>query len=240
MALDYAVSKIRGPKNTEVVLTVLHKSEFEPQEIKIKRTEIKIQSVKWELLGQAKNIGYIKLSQFNEDTEKNFKAAASNILKYQPKGLILDLRNNPGGFLDTAVVVANFWVEQGVIVKERVKGQDGASYQARGWAPLSNLKTIVLINEGSAPASEIVAGALQDYQKATILGEKSFGKGSVQNFQDFKDGSNLKLTVAEWLTPLGRSINEVGILPDIEVKLTYEDYNTDRDPQLDKAIDLLE
>jgi carboxyl-terminal processing protease len=184
-------------------------------------------------------IAYIKLSNFHTDTPAGFLKIARETLRKNPRALILDVRNNPGGFLDGAVDIARHFIPQGVIVKEKIGEKNGQDYTVNGPAILKDLKTIVLVNEGSASASEIVAGALQDYKKAIILGEKTFGKGSIQDFRDLEDGSSIKFTIAEWLTPNSRSINEKGIVPDIVVPLTPEDYNNDRDPQLDKAVELL-
>lgn len=236
MSLDYAVSIIRGPKGTAVNLTVFRAGWDKPQDFKITRAQIDVPSVKWEMKG---DIAYIEINHFNEDTSARFNQAVSELIAKNPKGVVLDLRNNPGGFLDTAVDVAGEWISNNIVVVEQ--SDDGQKNEERssGLARLENLKTIVLVNEGSASASEIVAGALQDYGKATLVGEKTFGKGSVQNLEPLPDGSAVKITVAEWLTPKGRHIDKEGIAPDIEVKLTEEDYNANRDPQLDKALELL-
>lgn len=244
MALDYAVSLIRGPKGTPVTLTILRKESKEPQKITIIRSVIKIKSVSWKMLEN--NISYIKLSYFNEDTEQDFRKVALEILKQNPKGIILDTRNNPGGFLEAAIKVASFWVEDGIIVIED-RGIKEASnsllrkkeYLSQGQALFKNFKTVVLINQGSASGSEIVAGALKDYEKATLVGTKTFGKGSVQELENLKDDSSLKITVAHWLTPKGHFIEKEGISPDIEIELTGKDFDEDKDPQLEKAIELL-
>lgn len=288
IALDYAVSLIRGQKGTKVVLTILRDGLKEPKKITIVRDVIEIKSIEWKMLNEnAKcqmpnvplaselwragkyQIAYLKISHFNEDTEKDFKKAALEILKKNPKGIILDLRNNAGGFLETAIRVASYWIEDGVVViedrgvisgsadSENPEKNEGdkkkvqqeilsnnrlplrKDYQSQGQAFFKDLKTVVLINQGSASGSEIVAGALQDYGKAILVGKKTFGKGSVQELDILKDDSAVKITVAHWLTPKGRLIEEQGILPDVEVELTEKDFETDKDPQLDKAIDLL-
>jgi len=161
------------------------------------------------------------------------------IVRAKPNGLVVDLRNNPGGYLDTAVNMAGYWLGQNVIVVSKNAREIEREYRSNGLGELKHIPTIILVNEGSASASEILAGALQDYKQATILGEKTFGKGSVQELESLSDGSALKLTVARWYTPLGRSIEEQGILPDIEVILTQEDYILNRDPQLDRALLIL-
>ena len=240
--LDQAVQKIRGPKGTKVELTVAHKAGESdlPIKIEITRDKIVLNTVEWRMEGSVKNIGYISLFSFNDDTVKAFDKAVTQVIKKQPRGVILDLRSNPGGLLTSAVDIASFWIEEGPIVKERKSGKEGIVYNASMASRLQSYKTVVLVDEGSASASEIVAGALQDYNKAVIVGEKTFGKGSVQDYSALVGGSSLKITIAEWLTPEGRSINNEGITPDVEVIRALEDYNANRDPQLDKAIELLE
>lgn len=247
ISLDEAVKRIRGPKGTKVVLSVWRENKKEETlEIEIIRDEIKFKSVKWEM--KEGNIGYIKVSHFNEDTSRVFKQAVDDVLARNPRGIILDLRNNPGGYLERAIDMASYWVDQGPIVVE----QFGKNYQEEALPidkrrvygstldpVLKGKKTVILINKGSASGSEIVAGALQDYGLATLVGERTFGKGSVQELEELSNGSSVKITVAKWLTPNGRAIDKEGIAPDIEVELTDEDYNEDRDPQLDKAIELL-
>ena len=236
MSLDSAVSLIRGKKGTDVTLTVWRTGWDKSQDFKITRDQIDVPSVKWEM---KKDIAYIQITNFNEDTSARFNQAVSELIAKDPKGLILDLRNNPGGFLDKAVDVAGEWILNDVVVSEQSDDGQKNDERSSGLARLENLKTVVLVNEGSASASEIVAGALQDYGKATLVGEKTFGKGSVQNLEPLPDGSAVKITVAEWLTPKGRHIDKEGIAPDIEVKLTEDDYNANRDPQMDKALELL-
>ena len=153
--------------------------------------------------------------------------------------MIIDLRNNPGGYLDTAVDMASKWIEDGPVVIEQFTNDKKNEYLARGRARLKDFRTVVLVNQGSASASEIVAGALQDDNKALIIGMKTFGKGSVQTLESLKDGSSVKITVAKWLTPKGRSINEEGIMPDVIVDLTAENFNANKDPQMDKAVSIL-
>jgi carboxyl-terminal processing protease len=240
--LDQAVQKIRGPKGTKVELTIVHKEgeNDSPIKVEITRDEIVLNTVEWRMEGTAKDIAYIGLFSFNEDTVKAFDKAVGQVLKKQPRAIILDLRSNPGGLLTGAIDIASFWIDDGPIVKERKSGKEGTVYNASMPSLLKSYKTVVLVDEGSASASEIVAGALQDYNKAVIVGEKTYGKGSVQDYSILGDSSALKITIAEWLTPKDRSINNEGITPDVEVKRTLEDYNSNRDPQLEKAIELLE
>lgn len=212
--LDEAVNKIRGTKGTAVKLLILSNGSSAPKEISIIRDTIVIKSVKWEMKN---NAAYIKVSNFNEDTAGLFDKAISELVNKNPSAFIIDLRNDPGGFLDTAVRLASEWIPKGTVVTEKFSDGHEENYISDGKHRLDNFKTYVLINQGSASASEILAGALQDYGKATIVGEKSFGKGSVQEYEQLPDGSGLKITVAEWLTPKGRHINNNGIEPDIKM-----------------------
>jgi len=211
-SLDEAVNKIRGPKGTEVKLLILSNNSSTPKEVKIIRDVIKVKSVIWEM--KEGGVAYIKISSFNEDTSSAFDKSVREVLVKNPSSLILDLRNNPGGFLDVAVRVASEWIPEGAIVEEKFSDGHSEKYVSSGKHRLKDLKTWVLVNGGSASASEIVAGALQDYGKAVLVGEKTFGKGSVQDYEQLSDGSALKITVAEWLTPKGRHINNNGIEPD--------------------------
>ncbi|HOY55848.1 MAG TPA: S41 family peptidase [bacterium] len=236
-----AVQKIRGPKGTQVVLTIARGDALEQKKIVIIRDTIKIISASWKMEEKNnKKIAVIKLSNFNEDTDSRLVAAINEILTQNPQGIILDLRGNPGGYIDQAISVGSHWVSVGkTIVVEKFFDDKQTQHLANGQAELKNYKTVVLINKGSASASEIVAGALKDHQLATIVGEQSFGKGSVQNLEDLPDGSAVKLTIARWLTPNGTTIDKQGITPDVVVELTEEDFNNDKDPQLEKALELL-
>ncbi len=234
MTVNGAVKKIRGPKGTEVVLTVI-RGEAKPMDIKIVRDKIFVASVKTEM--RSDGLYVIKVSSFNEDTTQLFNKAVEDILVKKPKGIILDLRNNPGGYLDAAVELASEWVEAGPIVAEQFGENRRSEHASNGKARLKDFKTVVLINEGSASASEILAGALRDYKKATLMGAQSFGKGSVQTVQDLSDGSSLKVTIAKWLTPAGDFINDKGLEPQIKVEFTEDDVKKARDPQLNKAVE---
>jgi len=168
-----------------------------------------------------------------------FNEAVSRAVKYNPDGIILDLRNNPGGYLDTAIEVASEWVEDGAVVSEEFGDGEKNEFLARGRARLKNFQTVVLVNQGSASASEIVAGALRDYGLAKIVGRQTFGKGSVQTLEELADGSSVKITVAKWLTPKGKNINEEGVAPDFEVGLKWEDVEAGIDPQMDAAAEII-
>lgn len=236
-SLDEAVKHIRGTKGTTVKLTIFREGEEETRDISVTRGIILVKSVRFEMKDD--DIAYIRVNRFGDDTEKEFKNAVREISQKQAKGLIIDLRNNPGGFLETAVDMASTMLPAGTVV---VMEEDGAGkreeIKARGGDTLSTLPIAVLINQGSASASEILAGALRDNRDDVVLiGKKSFGKGSVQELISVSKDTAVKITVARWLTPSGKQIHNVGITPDIEVGLTSDDIKEKRDPQLDKAIE---
>jgi len=237
LTIDEVVNKIRGPKGTEVILTIFRDGFDKTKDFKIIRQTIVVKSVKTEMTED--KIFVITINNFNDDTSELFKKAAAEALEKNSKGIILDLRNNPGGYLETAIDVASEWIDEGVIVTEQFYSEKKNDYSHRGLARLKDFATVVLVNQGSASASEIVSGALKDYGKATIVGMKTFGKGSVQTLKDMSDGSSVKITVAKWLTPKGHNINEQGITPDVEIDLTIEEYNQNKDPQMDKALEIL-
>jgi len=236
MSLDHAVSKIRGERGTDINLTIYR--DGEEIEIIITRDIINIESVTFEKDG---NIGIINLISFNDKTIDSFTKIAKNI-KNDPEidNIILDLRGNPGGYLQTSIDVASFWIENGIIVTEKGKEGSKSIHTAFGNPMLKDYPTIVLINQGSASASEIVAGALKDHKKAILVGNTTFGKGSVQEYTYLDDNiTSLKITVAKWFTPSDINIDEEGISPDFEVDYTLEDFNSDIDPQFNKAIEIL-
>lgn len=238
MSVDEAVYLIRGPKGEEVILTVVSKNESTAKEISIIRDKIEVPSVTYRM---EDGIAIVDLTNFQNDTEKDFGKIAQAIIKENPKGIILDLRNNPGGYLHISVEVASYWLEPNqVVVRETFSDKSNdRSYDAENKPSLAHFNTVILVNEGSASASEIVAGALQDYDAALIVGNQTFGKGSVQQLIPLMDDSSLKITVAKWLTPTGRTIEGQGITPDVVVDYTYEDYENDVDPQMDKAKDII-
>ena len=235
MTIDQAVDLIRGEKGTAVELTILHEGEQETKKVSIVRDKIEVKSVKTEF---REEIAYIKITRFSENTDREFSADVNSVISQGSRGIILDLRNNPGGLLDESVNVASRMIPKGkVVVTEEDSAGNRESLFTFGGDRLSSIPMVVLINEGSASASEILAGALRDNQGITIIGKKSFGKGSVQQLVDLPGGSSVKVTVAKWLTPNGDNITEKGINPDIGVDLTLEDFENDRDPQLDKAME---
>lgn len=236
LTIQEAVSKIRGPKGTEVKLTILRGDER--KNFTITRADIKVPSVKHELLQG--NIGYLQITQFAPDTASLARKAVQDLQSKGAKKILLDLRGNPGGTLEGAVDVASMWLPEGkTILQEKRDGKVTNTYKSSGTHPLSGVPTVVLIDEGSASASEIVAGALKDNGVATLVGVKSYGKGSVQQILPLKDGGEVKVTVARWFRPNGQNIDKKGINPDTKIERSDEDYANNRDPQKDKAIELL-
>lgn len=232
LTISEAVDKIRGPKGTTVTLTIVR--DKEPLELTIERATIDIPSVTSEIKD---GVGVMTISRFGDDTVSLARKAANEFKAANVRGIILDLRNNPGGYLDGAVDVSSLWLDRGdIVLTERRDNVVIDTKEANGDPIVKGIKTIVLINEGSASASEIVAGALLDNEAATLLGQKSFGKGSVQQPINLKDGGLLKVTIARWFTPSGKNIDKEGIAPTIEVALTGDDLTADRDPQLDAAL----
>ena len=239
LSLNEAVSLIRGPKGTEVILSILHEDWSETKDFPIVRDVIKISSLKWEILED--DIAYIQLFHFSEPAIRAFKEAANKILASSVERIILDLRGNPGGFLEVSVDIAGWFLTKDQVVVTEDFGVEGEEviYKARGNGRLGDYPLIILMNQGSASASEILAGALRDHKGVKLVGEKSFGKGSVQELQNLPGNSSLKVTVANWLTPNGDHISDVGLEVDVEVEMTAEDFDNELDPQLDKALELI-
>ncbi|HSH18644.1 MAG TPA: S41 family peptidase [Candidatus Saccharimonadales bacterium] len=249
LSIDEAVGKIRGDKGTKVTLEVV-RGRTQPLSFTITRDDIKIESVKSEILEG--NIGYLTVTTFGTDTADLFTAAANKLKQENVKGIILDLRGNPGGVLDAAVQMSEQWLPAGKLILEEKRGDVVIErYESKGPGQLQGIPTVVLINEGSASASEIMAGALRDNKAARLIGEKSYGKGVVQ--QPICVGGNsgfgagggcqgdmLKVTVASWFRPNGQNINKKGITPDQTVKLTEEDIKAEKDTQKDAAVQYLQ
>ena len=234
ISVEQAVSKIRGPKDTKVTLQIL-RSKALPLSFTITRDNITLPSVKTKILDN--NIGYVQISTFANDTTDLMQKAADEFKAKNVKAIVLDLRENPGGLLDAAVHVSSLWLKPGQTVLQEKRGSEVVqTYQALGGNELNGIPTVILIDSGSASASEIVTGALHDNKLAYVIGEKSYGKGVVQQLIDMNDGSQLKVTIASWYRPNGQNINKLGITPDKTVTITATDTT---DTQLQAALDYL-
>ena len=226
--------KIRGEAGTSVKITV--KRGASPVEFMITRAQVSDLSVRWSVDG---GVGKMIISRFDMQTGSLARQAATEFLQKGVKGIIVDVRDNGGGYLDAARDVAGLWLNNQVVVTEKTGGKVTDEVKTGSSAILGDTKTIVLVNGDSASASEILAGALQDYGKATLVGQKTFGKGSVQKVINLSNGRLLKVTIARWYTPKGKNINKEGITPNKSIELTSDDMNAGRDPQLDAAKGLL-
>lgn len=258
-SLTQAVDKIRGEKGTDVTLTVLHKNDSKPVDVKIVRDTIQVKSVvTWtkkvkdideikantEILKKAPDdkVVYVRLSQFGDSTNKEWEVIAAKIARdvkadNKIRGVILDLRNNPGGYLNDAVYIASEFLRDGTVVQQEDRNKDRTGYAVTGKGLLFDVPLVILINKGSASASEIVAGAMQDRKRAELVGEQSFGKGTIQQAEDLGGGAGLHITIAKWLTPDGRWIHQKGLTPDVKVELDSKDQS--HDVQLEKAVEEL-
>ncbi|OGG09947.1 hypothetical protein A2154_02560 [Candidatus Gottesmanbacteria bacterium RBG_16_43_7] len=252
-SVTQAVAKIRGPKGTQVVLSVLHENAESPVNISIIRDTIKVPSVEYwiktpseiiQLSGSYKGtaqIAYLHLTRFGDRLSEEWSSAIGEIRSAYDNGhiagMILDLRNNPGGYLDGSVYLTSEFLTDGNVVSQINSDGTRADYKVNRDGLMTEIPLVVLINKGSASASEIVAGALKDHRRAKIVGEKSFGKGSVQSPQDLRDGAGLHITTGKWLTPDGDWITKIGIVPDFEIEL--ESLEATKDAQLEKAVQLL-
>ena len=237
-----AVKLMRGPVGTSIELTVRRKKVKKPLEFKIERKIIEVQSVSSKIIGEEKNLGYIRLKSFNENSDKQFlKSVKEFEKKSKIKGYVFDLRNNPGGLLTQAINITDFFLEDGEIVSTKGrKVSETRKFFARKGDEIKGKPIVVLINNGSASASEIFAGALKDHKRAIILGENSYGKGSVQSIIPLRNGGGMRLTISKYYLPSGKSISEVGVTPDIVIEEEGDDFtiNTDKDNQLNYAIKL--
>jgi|GEM_PF-64306 len=237
LTVDEAIKLIRGKKGTFVTLTILR--DEVPKEFKIKRDMINVPSLKLE--DKDGGISYLQIYSFSENLSADFKKAARNIINSGNKKIIIDLRDNPGGYLEIAEEIAGWFLKKGdLVVTEDFGGkQENEEYRVQTDGRFSEYSVVVLINQGSASASEILAGALRDSKKIILVGEKSFGKGSVQAIEELDDGSSVKITIARWLIPSGISIMDEGLEPNIKIEMSSEDYEKGLDPQLDKATEIL-
>lgn len=240
LTAEEAVKLIRGPKGTEVNITVLRDGWDVPKDFSLVRDVIIVPSITLEIKD---DIAYLKIHHFSEKAARDFSQAAIEILNSSTKGIVLDLRGNPGGYLEIAQNIAGWFLEYGqvVVMEDFGNGQSKEILRSEGNGKLKDYPTVVLINRGSASASEILAGSLRDNRDIKLIGETSFGKGTVQKLIEnlYFTGSSLKVTIAQWLTPDGDVIDQTGLKPDIEIPFTEEDYQTQKDPQLEKAIEIM-
>lgn len=238
LSVEESVKMIRGEPGTIVKLLILRDGWKEAKEFKITRKIIEIPTLDWEM--KPDGIAYFHLYNFNANAPQLLYEKALLTFLNNAKGIIFDLRNNPGGYLEVSTNIAGWFIKRGdVIVKEKFGSGEEKKLISNGNGAFLNLPVVVLINGGSASASEIFAGALRDNRGTKLIGEKTFGKGTVQEVETLKNGSVVKVSIAEWLTPGGHTINKRGLNPDIEIKMTDEDFEKKRDPQLDKAIEIL-
>jgi carboxyl-terminal processing protease len=237
LALDEVVAMIRGPRGSIVKLTILRGDSKESIVIPIARSTIKIPVIHYELKD---GVNYVQIYQFSETLPAEFSITVEKILNSGSDKIILDLRNNPGGFLETAVDVASYFIsrDKTVVIEDYGNGKKD-TFNSNGYELLADYKVVVLVNGGSASASEILAGALRDQKGIKLIGEKTFGKGSVQELESLRENTSLKITVAHWLTPNNHMISDVGLEPDINVQISDQDKEQKKDPQLDKAIEAI-
>jgi len=236
--LDEAVKLIRGEAGTKVTLTIMRDDWSEPKDIVLTREVIQIPTLDWKMID--KDIAYIQLYNFYQNANFNFYQAAASIYSKNPKGIILDLRNNPGGYLEAAVEISGWFLEPGkIVVSEEFRSGQKQEFKSLGNGVFKDVPLVVLVNEGSASAAEILAGALKDNRNIKLVGKKTFGKGTVQEIVPLSDGSSIKITIAHWLLPSGHLIEKNGLNPDYNVDLTEDDVKNNRDPQLDKAIEVI-
>lgn len=236
LKLDDIISLIRGPRGTTVTLTVLRTGEPEPLTIPIERAEIKVESVRARMLDG--ELGYLRITSFNANSGPETTAALKKLLEQQPRGVVLDLRSNPGGFLNSAVDVASQFMSDGIVLYQQAASGERQEYRAKAGGQATRLPVVVLIDRGSASASEIVAAALRDNGRAVLVGEKSYGKGSVQTLHTLSDASGLRVTTATWLTPAGQPLERQGLEPDLPV--VQDRGQPGQDLQLEAAVRYLQ
>jgi carboxyl-terminal processing protease len=238
--LGDAVQRIRGPKGTKVLLTVEREGSEDLLEVEVTRDRIETPTISTDRLGADQNIAYVRLYTFNQNAGQLVRQAVEDAMRREPRAIIFDLRGNTGGLLRQAVVVSSVFLQGQTVLLERFADGTMETYETEGRAVAREIPLVVLVNEGSASASEIVAGALQDHNRATLIGAKTYGKGSVQLPHTLSDGSIMRVTIARWYTPEDRTIDGTGLEPDIAVELTDEQRESGADPQLDAAVEYLE
>jgi carboxyl-terminal processing protease len=235
---NLVLRRILGPAGTDVTLTIQREGLDAPFDVTITRAKIIIPSVEGKMLDG--NIAYIQLFTFGEKTTGELKTKLRELMAQNPKGLILDLRNNGGGYLNTAIEVVSQFIDKGVVMYEEYGNGQRKTFQALPGGLATKIPLVVLVNEGTASASEITAGAIQDYGRGVLVGVTTYGKGSVQNWIPLENNQGaVRVTIARWLTPKERQISKIGLKPDVEVPLTEEDIKNEKDPQLDKAIEII-
>ncbi len=234
---DLVLQRILGPAGSDVTLTIKRGEEI--FDVSITRAAIVVPTVEYELL--EKNIAYVALATYGDNTTEQLQEALVDLLKQNPDGLILDLRNNGGGYLTTAIEVVSEFIREGVVMYEQYGDGQTYAYEAIPGGLATKIPLVVLVNEGTASASEITAGAIQDLERGVLVGVTTYGKGSVQSWIELKDNAGgVRVTIARWLTPDGRQISEEGLTPEYIVEMTEEDYVNGDDPQLEKAIEVLQ
>ncbi|HCE16569.1 MAG TPA: hypothetical protein DEQ80_01790 [Anaerolinea thermolimosa] len=235
---NLVLRRILGPAGTSVTLTIQREGLDAPFDVTITRAKIIIPSVEGKMLDG--NIAYIQLFTFGEKTTGELKTKLRELMAQNPKGLILDLRNNGGGYLNTAIEVVSQFIDKGVVMYEEYGNGQRKTFQALPGGLATKIPLVVLVNEGTASASEITAGAIQDYGRGILVGVTTYGKGSVQSWIPLENNQGaVRVTIARWLTPKERQISKIGLKPDVEVPLTEEDIKNGKDPQLDKAIEII-
>jgi carboxyl-terminal processing protease len=239
-SVEEVLTLIRGPIDTVVEIVVRREGVDEPLGFEIIRQEFEIPSVTWHLVEDDANIGYVRLNLFSERTAGELSEALDDLLSQGAEQFVLDLRDNGGGLLQAAIDVSSLFISDGVILYEEKRGGEEKFYPAEPSDLVVSAPLVVLVNGGTASASEIVAGAIQDRERGLLVGETTFGKGSVQLIYDLSDGSSLHVTAARWLTPNRHEIDGAGLTPDVQTSLTPEDRQQGRDPQLDQAVRLLQ
>lgn len=236
ISIEEVAELVRGEEGTKVILTVLHPNETEPEEITIVRAAILLPSVTYELLEEEPTVGYIRLSRFSGESSAEMLEALEELQTLGAQKLVLDLRQNGGGLLDAAVDVSDQFLNEGPVLYQISKGEKEKIFETSNDTPASDIPLVVLVDNGTASAAEILAGALQDRDRATLIGTNTFGKGSVQVAYDLSDGSSVHVTSARWLTPNRHQIDQQGLSPDIPVELTDEAVAEGRDEIMEEAL----
>lgn len=242
ISLPDAVSMIRGTKGTQVALSIFRENEDKPRDVSLKRDTIIVRTVDLTMKNtkSGKPVAYIRLSGFGEKTDSEWDGVVSDLLSKAPQGVIIDVRNNPGGFLQSAVYVASEFIDSGYIVLQEDSAGNKEELRVTRSGKLLKMPLVILINKGSASASEILAGAVQDDKRGILVGDQSFGKGTIQSTEDLPQGTGIHITTAKWLTPLSRWIHGTGLTPDVKIEYVADPKDPQKDNQLDKAIDLLD